>query len=272
MFVYDPSIPLGLEYVSSERRGHAIVQRVTYRSYINANPISAFIVKPDVEGTYPGILYIHWYEPHAYNSDATEFLDEAVMMSQTYGVESLLVETMWTDINWYMTGRTLATDYDDAVEQVINLRRALDLLSAQPTVDTTRIAVVGHDFGAMYGSLLAGIDRRAVAYDLIAGASDFNQWMLFGVADNQLGLDEYKAKMAPLAPMRYVATAAPAVLLFQFGMQDFYTPEEDYHAFFDAASEPKSINIYETAHAMATDDVRRDRVAFLVAQLGLTAR
>ncbi|HVU11420.1 MAG TPA: hypothetical protein VHD90_09085, partial [Phototrophicaceae bacterium] len=149
------------------------------------------------------------------------------------------------------------------------LRRGLDVLLAQPNIDTTKVAYVGHDFGAMYGSLLAGVDGRAQAYVFIAGASDFNQWMLFGVPDDQAGLKDYEAKMETIAPTQFVAQVAPAAILFQFGSQDPYTPEDDFLAFYNAASDPKELKVYESDHPMASDEIRTDRINFLATTLGL---
>ena len=105
----------------------------------------------------------------------------------------------------------------------------------------SRVAYVGHDFGAMYGALLSAVDHRAKAYVFIAGASDFNNWMLFGVDDSTPGLADYQGENGnALAPTRFVAQTAPAAILFQFGSQDFYTPEADFLAFYDATSDPKN--------------------------------
>jgi dienelactone hydrolase len=154
------------------------------------------------------------------------------------------------------------------VQQVIELRRALDVLLAQPQIDSERVAYVGHDFGAMYGSLLAGVDHRATAFVMIAGASDFNNWMLFGVPEDQAGLDEYKAHMAELAPTRFIGHAG-APVLFQFGTIDFYTPREDIDAFYAAAAEPKQLELYQSGHAMNLREIQDDRLAFLREQLDL---
>jgi cephalosporin-C deacetylase-like acetyl esterase len=166
-------------------------------------------------------------------------------------------------------GRGLDTDYDDAIHQVIELRRGLDVLLAQPQLDADRIAYVGHDFGAMYGSLLSAVDHRARAYVFIAGASDFNNWMLFGVKEDKSMIDAYKAKMEPLAPAHFVAHTAPAAVLFQFGTEDGYTPAEDIDAFYNAASEPKAIERYKSDHPMELPEIQADRLAFLREQLGL---
>ncbi len=269
LFTYDSSAPLNVSMVGSEMRGGVTVQDITYASA--GRDIPAYLVIPAGEGAFPGAIYVHWLE-NSPNANRTEFLDEAVYMAQTYGVESILVNAMWAAPGWYQSGRSLDTDYDDAIRQVIDLRRGLDLLMAQPNIDPSKIAYVGHDFGAMYGALLSAVDGRAKAYVFIAGASDFNQWMLFGVPDTQPGLDAYKSKMETLAPTRFVAHTAPAAILFQFGSQDFYTPEADFLAFYDAASDPKELKVYESAHAMDSPEIRADRITYLVNQLGLQAR
>jgi dienelactone hydrolase len=272
LFDYDQNAPLNVVEVSSERRGSVTVRDITYPSPADAEKsLAAYLVVPSGEGPFPAVLWVHWYETGADDSNRTQFLDEAVRMAEDDGVISLLVETMWSEPTWYREGRTLATDYDDAVRQTVEFRRGLDVLLAQPGADAGRVAYVGHDFGAMYGALLAGVDRRAKAYVLIAGASNFNQWMLFGVSPSTPGLDEYKARMDELAPTRFIAQSAPAALLFQFGTQDNYTPEEDREAFFAAASEPKDMKTYRTVHSMSLPEIAADRCAFLTEQLGLNA-
>ncbi|MBI1258944.1 MAG: hypothetical protein GC204_15850 [Chloroflexi bacterium] len=272
MLNYDQTITLDVTEIASEMRGAVTVKTLSYSSPVTGKPIGAYLVVPPGDGPFPAVEYVHWYDPAEPTSNKTEFLDEAVMMAQTYAVESILVDTMWSDPGWYGKGRTLASDYDDAARQVIELRHGLDVLLAPPNVDASRVAYVGHDFGAMYGALLSAADHRASAYVFIAGASDFNNWMLFGVDDNTPGLASYKATMETIAPARFIAQAAPAVVLFQFGSQDFYTPEADFMAFYDAAADPKELRVYESDHAMASATIQTDRVNFLVDHLDLQAK
>ncbi len=269
LFDYDQSTPLNVTVQKTEMQGSVTVKTISYPSPVTQKAINATLVVPAGNGPFPAIIYVHWYEPSSPTSNRSEFLKEAVSMAQQYGVESILPDTMWADPNWYQQGRTLDSDYGDAIRQVIELRRGLDVLLSQPNIDTAKVAYVGHDFGAMYGSLLAGVDQRAKAYVFIAGASDFNQWMLFGVPDNQAGLKEYEAKMETIAPTHFVAQVAPASILFQFGSQDGYTPEDDFLAFYNAASDPKELRVYESDHPMASDEIRTDRVNFLATTLGL---
>ncbi len=268
MFEYDASAPLAIEEVSSEQRGSVTVKDIAYPSPVTGKPIKAYLVLPAGEGKFPGVLYVHWYEPENPTSNRTEFLDEAVNMAEQDGIVALLPETMWSEWTWYQQGRTLESDYDDASRQVIELRRGLDVLLAQVQVDSERVAYVGHDFGAMYGTLMGAVDQRPDAYVLIAGASNFNQWMLFGVPEDRAGLADYKAKMDELAPTRFISQVN-APVLFQFGTEDFYTPQADYEDYFAAALDPKTLKTYKTEHAMILDEIREDRLAFLREHLKL---
>src|SRR5262249_7428311 len=156
----------------SEMRSDVTIKDITYPSPVDGDEISAYLVVPPGAPPFAGIVYVHWYERSSPDSNRTQFLDEAVTLAQENGVISILPETMWSDPDWYTDGRTLDSDFGDSIKQVIDLRRALDVLMAQPGIDPDRVAFVGHDFGAMYGSILAGVDHRPSAYVLIAGASD----------------------------------------------------------------------------------------------------
>lgn len=269
MFDYEQNASLNITEESSSVRDGVTVKAITYPSPVGGKLIHADLVVPPGDGPFSAILFVHWYEPESANSNRTQFMDEALMMAREKGVISLLPETMWSEPEWYRHGRTLESDYDDVLRQVVELRRGLDVLLSQPNVDLSRVGYVGHDFGAMYGSLLIGTDNRPQVYVLIAGASNFNQWLLFGVPPEREGLAAYKAKMDALAPTRFVANAAPAPILLQFGTVDPYTPDKDRAAFYTAASEPKTLKEYPSGHAMDLPEIAADRVAFLTEKLGL---
>jgi dienelactone hydrolase len=260
MFDYDQQADPEVTVVSTEKRGEVAVRDITFPSPVDGEAIRAYLVVPPGDGLFPAILYVHWLGEH--NSNRDEFLDEAVMMAGE-GVISLLVDGMWAAPGWYRNERSLETDYDDAIQQVINLRRGLDVLLAQSDADPERVALVGHDFGAMYGSILAGVDQRPTAYVLVAAASNFNKWMLFGVAPDTEGLDAYKTRMGEFAPTRFIALAAPAPVLFQFANRDHYVPLDDAETYYQAAADPKAMKVYEADHAMEGDDIRQDRIDFL---------
>lgn len=70
------------------------------------------------------------------------------------------------------------TDAERIGAEVQAHRAALDILAARPDVDQSRIALVGHDFGAMHGTLLAADDARIAATVLIAATPRWGDWFL----------------------------------------------------------------------------------------------
>ena len=62
-----------------------------------------------------------------------------------------------------------AKDYEFTAQMAKDVRRALDVLLAQPGLDKSRVAIVGHDFGAMWGALAAPADPRVTHFVYMAG-------------------------------------------------------------------------------------------------------
>jgi dienelactone hydrolase len=152
------------------------------------------------------------------------------------------------------------------VAQVENLRRALDVLASFDDVDASRIALVGHDFGAMYGSLVAGVDRRVKALVFIAGTRSFADWFLLGRKLDPAAERAVRDELAPLDPLGYVGKIAPAPVLFQFATKDPYVSKEAADALVAAAGEPRSVKFYDTGHAMSIEALE-DRVPWLLRAL-----
>ena len=58
-----------------------------------------------------------------------------------------------------------------AVATVVAARRAVDVLQSLPQVDDDRIALVGWSSGARVGAIVAGVDQRVKAFDLLSAGS-----------------------------------------------------------------------------------------------------
>jgi pimeloyl-ACP methyl ester carboxylesterase len=150
----------------------------------------------------------------------------------------------------------------------VRLRRGLDLLMDRHDVDAARLAVVGHDFGGMYAAMLAGVDRRARAYVLMAATPRWADWYLpfWPIPGPRT---DYLRALEPVDPIGHVASAAPASLLFQFARHDFYIAGMTGREFHGAASEPKELRAYDVDHGLDVVEVRADRRAFLARELRL---
>jgi dienelactone hydrolase len=217
---------------------------------------------------------MHWLEPQEHTSNRTQFLPEALTLAKE-GVVSLLPDGFWsTDPKRWSADPTFwwksdaALDTELSKRQVVEIRRSLDVLLGQPGADVSKLLYVGHDFGAMYGILVAAVDRRPKGYVLMAGTTTFSEWFLFGSKLDKKGESQYIKEMSPLDPIKYVGQTAPADLLFQFAHADYYVPERTAHMLYDAASEPKSIRWYDAGHNVQHDQALPDRLEWLRARLG----
>jgi dienelactone hydrolase len=262
LFDYDRSAPLGVKEVAVETRGTVTVRDLTFIG-VDA-PVKAYVVAPTQPGSYAAILYVHWLGEPA-TTNRTEFLNEAVTLAGR-GVVSVLVDAMWANPAWW-DGRKPETDFAGGVRQVIELRRAVDLLLAQPGVDPARTALVAHDFGAMFGAVMAATDQRLHAYVFLAPTPRLADWYLFNV--KPASVEEYKKTLAPLDPIDAVARLAPAPVFYQFALHDKYVPAPRPTQFFDATRPRKTIAMYDADHDLSPPEVAADRLAWLAKELRL---
>lgn len=262
LFAYDKAAPLNVREVGVERRGDVTVHDLTFVGV--KDPIKAYLVVPAGSGPHAAVLYVHWFgDPETTNR--TQFLNEAVALANR-GVVSLLVDTMWSRPGWWK-GRTPETDLAGGVQQVIELRRALDLLLARPEVDPKRLALVAHDFGAMFGAVMGAADGRPAAYVFLAPTPRLSDWYLFNV--KPASVEEYKTQLAPLDPLGAVPRLAPAPVFYQFAAHDRYVPLPRPAEFYDATKPRKQMATYDCEHEMLLPEIAADRVAWLAKELGL---
>lgn len=268
LFAYDARAGLAVTPRATERRGEVTVADVTFL----ANPggpegrVDAYVVTPAGAAPCAGVLWVHWLgEPDTTNR--TEFLDEAVALAGR-GVVSVLVDAMWARPHWYRD-RALEDDFENSVRQVIAIRRALDLLRAQPRVDPARVAYVGHDYGAMYGTIAIALDGAVRTAVLLTPTPSFNDWAFF--AKKPAAMDAYLAENAPLELRDFLRAMHGPNLFLQFAGKDEYVPADKAAAWFAAANEPKTMKVYpEAGHEMTQPAaIREERTAWLVRELGL---
>lgn len=264
LFEYDRTAPLNVQEVGRETRGAALVRDITFTPA--DKPVKGYLVSPSAgSGPHAGILYVHWLGEPA-TTNRTEFLDEAVTLAGR-GVVSLLVDAMWADYRWYNKDRIPEEDFDHSVRQVIEIRRALDLLLAQPNVDAARVAFVGHDFGAMFGTLALAGDQRLKTAVLLAGVPHLIDWMLYQQQPKDLAA--YRVQLAPLDPVKFVGRFAPTPVFFQFASKDQYVSPTQAAEFYAAAGVRKQMATYEAGHDLHTPEVAADRVVWLERELAL---
>jgi dienelactone hydrolase len=225
-------------------------------------PVRAYVVRPAGASPTPAVLFLHWLGE--LNNDRTEYLGEALTLAR-HGVTSLLPQGHFP---WVPDPDGTAADVTRVREQVAATRTVLDRLASDPGVDESRIALVGHDYGAMYGALVASSDHRVSVMVLAAPDALMGNWF----AKHWLNLDgqareDYLGLFAGLDPVSHTAHLGRR-LLFQWAGEDSYVGQGVRDAY--AARSPEAqVRLYERANHQLTDAARADRLAFLCEELGL---
>jgi len=263
-FDYNRDSPIDVRQTEIREQDGVTLREITYVALDGTRNSATIIARKELTGTCPGILFVHWYGPPEPTSNRTQFIPDAIELAGQ-GAVSLLIDTPWSRPE-YFKERTRETDYTRSVQQVKDLRRAMDVLMSLPNIDPKRVAYVGHDFGAMYGALAAASDSRMKAFVFMAGTSSFSDWFLYGrpKLDGEIR-QKLVDELAPLDPIRYLPKVKMPILL-QFASDDEHVSKERADALAQAANEPKTVRIYSAKHELNAE-ATRDRVAWLKKEL-----
>ena len=224
--------------------------------------VEATIVEPSDGRVRAGILFLHWLGDH--RSDRSQFLSEARGYAEA-GVRCVLPSGR---LPWGPDPVDAATDVANLELEQLRLGAALDrLASGMSTV--TPLALVGHDFGAMHGLVLAARRPEFKAAVLIAATPRWGDWFLrfWKVEGDRY---EYLRRLAPYDPVT-VAPALRAKALWQFSDRDYFIPPMSAVELARAAphaDEPR-LEWYAADHAMRSARARAARRSFLDAELRL---
>ena len=210
--------------------------------------------------------------PKSSSSNREEFLKEAVALTPT-GVVSLLI-----DAPQARPGFKPAPNPALIAQQVIDLRRGLDVLLSRSDVDPKRIAYVGHSWDAGAGAILDAVDKRISAFVFMSGPQSNRQYILFSDSPRMVSarksMDLAKVEQNMQAnswadPGSYAQQLGPAPAFFQYGLQDGeWVPQKDAKDYFADSSGPKQSKFYDCGHALNAE-ARRDRFEFLRQHLAL---
>lgn len=274
LFEYDASAAVDVNVTRSERDDSgATIQDLNYASP-RGGRVPALLVFPQKPGRYPAVVFLHWN-----GGNRTTFLPEAVALSKL-GFVSLLVEAPFArPTEWRKEFDYVHPEDDRAIyaQTVVDVRRGIDLLLSRGNVDPTRIAFVGHSFGAHVGGILVGVEKRIACAALVAGPPSFTKLVETSLeaeivamkADHSKHrLPDYVEVMAPLDAVNFVGrTQIP--ILFQYGGYDTTVPEAMVRAYAEAAKGPKEVRGYVCGHEMNDPDAARDRDDWIAARLGV---
>jgi len=275
-FDYDRSAALDLKEAGEEDRGGAAVHDISYASP-RGGRVPAYLVIPAGPGPFAAVLFGHWMMPGSPMMNRKEFLDEAVLLARS-GAASLLIDTPQVRPGFVEdSDPTSPQSAFASQQQVMDLRRGLDLLLARPDIDAKRIAYVGHSFDAHVGGILAGVEKRIQFFVLMAGSFASEEYVMDPENQEMLKMrkeigddkiKDYLAKYAWDDPAHYIGHSAPAFVFLQFGNRDQPIPEKLARHYYHLFGSPKKIGFYDAGHSLNAA-ARNDRVQWLVEKLSL---
>jgi dienelactone hydrolase len=273
LFDYDSHQPLDAHDNTVKDFNCGVIHDITYASP-SGGLISAYQIVPKGKGPFAAIIFGHWG-----NGTRAEFIPEAKAYACA-GVVSLLPDYRWERPRpWYSEIDDFAhpdLDRETRINTVIEMRRAIDLLLTRADVDQNRIGYVGHSFGAQWGAILAAVDPRIKATVLMAGAAEEADLLLRSdnprIVDLRASLpkgqlDSYVNTLADLNAISYIRFAKPIPLLLQFANFEQYFDRASMDRYAAAASEPKTVLFYDSAHELNDPQVSKDRLDWLTKRL-----
>ena len=275
-FDYDKSAPLDLKQHGVEvREGGVKVYDISYLSP-KGGRVPAYLVVPKGRGPFAAILFGHWAMQGSPMLNRTEFLDEAVAFARA-GAISLLADAPFARPGFKQS--TQPFDPQDVrvyFQQVLDLRRGLDLLLARGDVDPKRVAYVGHSYNANVGGVLTGVEKRIKTFVLMAGTlsdaedlrSDHPDMVKLRRSIGAERLEQIIAETSWLDPAHYIGHAAPSSVLLQYAYEDGMLDEKRERHYFSLVSEPKAIKFYNATHALNAE-ARLERYEWLRVKIGL---
>ena len=264
LYAYDRAAPLDVKLTPREPRPTYTLYEISYALPKNQRA-DGFLAVPKASGRKPAVVWMH-------SSGALEWLGDAVLLAQC-GAVSLILNP-GEGVSGSPEG-----DRDAMILAVVALRRAADLLEARDDVDPNRIAIAGHSYGAMMSSVAASIDPRFKAAVFEAGllgmsihiGTSPHPWAQ-GVR-KELGtkLPHYLEVISVVDDVHYIGHAPPVPKLFQSAWYDPGVPHDDATKFYEAATGPKEMKWYDTAHDIDDIAAIADRARFLARVLHLPA-
>lgn len=229
--------------------------------------VEAYVLEPADGAPLAGAIFLHWLGDH--RSDRTQFLSEAREYVRL-GVRCILPAGR---LPWGPDPVDAETDVANLELEQLRLASALDRLNAG-LPNGAPLALIGHDFGAMHGLVLAA--RRPVfkAVVVIAATPRWGDWFLrFWHLDGDRF--DYLRRLAPYDPVT-VARDLRATTLWQFSSRDYFIAPMSAVELARAAPPPEgeepTIEWFGADHAMRSAPARARRMAFLRRELGMRGR
>jgi hypothetical protein len=259
-FDYDRSAPLAYaDHGRINKRSFPIaVHDVSFRS--NGRTIEGYLLVPPGSGRRPAVVFVH-----GSGGDRNELLGQAAELAARNVLALTITAPSHSVVSSPSTLRgLLAQARSLTVNDVVAVRRALDVLQTLPAADSKRIGYVGWSAGARLGAIVAAAEPRIKALVLVsAGADPLSQFVSHAPPGTK---GRVRTVLGSVDPLRYIARARSGSLLLEDGRRDEVVPRAALLNVVHAAPSGTAVKWYDAPHAL-TAQAYRDAFAWLATKL-----
>ncbi|HEU5037341.1 MAG TPA: hypothetical protein VFT70_10065 [Nocardioides sp.] len=215
----------------------------------------ALLVRPEAgrPSGQPGVLGLHWLGHH--RNDRTHLLPDAVRLAQR-GVVTVLPQGVFP---WLEDPRGDDSDAQAVAAQARRTRLALGALVAHPLVEPERVAVTGHDYGAMFALTLRDVPLRGMV--VAAPDATWDHWFRTYWPVEASVPDEYAGQFRPWDPLAGARHHQDHLLLQWAGKDEYVEPV--VRELYAAAAPRAAQTLHERYDHQLGDRVVEERLRYL---------
>jgi len=238
----------------------------TFRSSGGTEADGSIVLPAHRTGKVPVVLWAH-----AYGSARSQFAPEAARLAE-HGIASIMWDSNMTRFN------RAGVDLQDPVyasetfeklmlQDVVDARKLLDIVEQRPELDSSRIGLVGVDYGATLGTILGVADDRIQAFVLATPFAEQSRYLAQQLVPPE-SVDGFVKDLSRYDSVNLIGSVHKPILI-QNARRDSMIKDEEYDRLDDAA-DGAEVKWYDADHSLVIQ-AEGDRDAWLADQLGLAS-
>jgi dienelactone hydrolase len=241
-FAYEASAPMGLIENGTTTDGTVTIHDIEFTSP-KGGRARAYLITRTTSAPIPAMVFV------AGSNQRREDIRIEAIGAARRGVIALVLEQSQIAAARPQIWTFTAQDRDEAIQTVVDARRAIDLLVARNDVDRTRIGFYGFSYGAWLGAITAAVDRRVGLLVLRSGGPQILTEI--ARASARTLTPAYAEQMAGVDQMAYAPGIAAQVLV-QNGSRDTTYTAEQMRAWQERIGGAKTVKNYDAGHDLDT--------------------
>ena len=254
--------PVKVEQISHDE----MFSDITFPSSGGNEATGSIVLPAHRTGKVPVILWAH-----PYGSARSQFAPEAARLAER-GIASIMWDSNMTRFN------RAGVDLQDPVyasetfeklmlQDAVDARKLLDVVEQRPELDSSRIAFVGVDYGAMLGTILGVSDDRIQAFVLATSFAEASRYFGQQLVPPE-SVDGFVKDLSRYDPVNLIGSVHKPILI-QNARRDSLIKPDEYDRLDDAA-DGAEVKWYDSDHQLVVE-AEDDRDAWLAKELGVAS-